>query len=312
MAIPITSPILFHHWRHEDVTRARFILESICEKGFLLTTNTKTLDSFAIDRGSGVVQMEVMQHPRICFTDIPFELLSSHGQSYGKYGVGFRREVIIDWGGLPAWYLPNHWGNDTLKSVGSVLVNGLHAARDTASQLQAIVKEFSAKGIPFTLKYEHGPNLEGDRLTKEVGKVADTVNLVLSFIKEMSPSPVEDCSYLMEREWRIVYGIDLAGKPSAYRVLTLEEKNKLCAQNPGWRENRRSEDINITSRFGSAPVIDSFRYFNGIPEKATVAQHIDTIIVPDQTEKSWVEDFVDQKPDLLCGNRPKVVIFPEV
>ncbi len=310
MPISVISPILFHIWRHDDVTHARFILESICENGFLLTTNTQTLDSFAIDRGSGIVHMEVMQHPRICFTDIPFELLSTHGLRYGKYGVGFRREVIIDWGGLPAWYLPNYWGSDSLKSIGAVLVNGLHAARDTASQFQAIVSEFSAKGIPFNLKYEHGPTLDVDRLTEEVGKVADTITLVLSYIKEMSPSSAEDYSYLLEREWRIVYGFDFTGKPSTSRVLTQEEKDNLCAKNPIWREIRRSEDINITSRFGSAPVIDSFRYFNGIPGKATVAQQIDSIIVPDEKEKDWVETFILTHSTLFGGTQPKVVAFP--
>jgi hypothetical protein len=69
-SVVVSSPILFHCWRHEDRTAARLILKSICRNGLLLTTNSKTLDSFAIDRGSGVVPMEVMQHARVCFTDI--------------------------------------------------------------------------------------------------------------------------------------------------------------------------------------------------------------------------------------------------
>jgi|SRR5271168_1153034 len=121
MNIPVSSSILFHCWRHEELGVARTILESICKNGLLLTTNSRTLDSFEIDRGKGVELMEVMQHPRVCFTDIPIDLLASHGQRYGKYGVGFRRETVIDWGGLPAWYLPNYWGNKTLKVVGQRL-----------------------------------------------------------------------------------------------------------------------------------------------------------------------------------------------
>jgi hypothetical protein len=102
MGISVSSSILFHCWSDNDRVAARRILRSICKKGLMLTTNAATLDSFAIDRGNGVIQMEVMQHPRVCFTDIPIELLAEHGQRYGKYGVGFRRETIIDWGGLPA------------------------------------------------------------------------------------------------------------------------------------------------------------------------------------------------------------------
>jgi hypothetical protein len=255
--------------------------------------------------------MELMQHSRICFTDIPFELLSTHGQRYGKYGVGFRREVIIDWGGIPAWYLPNFWSNDNFKSLGSVVVNGLHAAKDAASHFQTLIRELHSVGTSISIKHEQGPTLEGDRLVQEMGKVADAVYLVLSFIKEMSPSSSEDYSYLQEREWRLVNALEIAGRPSSFRVLNQEEKELLCAQRPIWRESRRSEDINIIARFGTAPVIDSFRYFNGISGKATVAQNIDTIIVPDQTEKEWGEEFVSTNPHLFCGNRPKVVIFPE-
>jgi hypothetical protein len=154
---------------------ARYILESICEKGLLLTTNAVTLDTFAIDRGKGVVQMEVMQHPRVCFTDIPIEFLAEHGQRYGKYGAGFRRETIIDWGGLPAWYLPNYWGNKTLKVAGPVLVNGLHAAMDATQHLQVLAAEFNAKGIPLTVTYKHGPTMAADQLVKEMQQVVDSI-----------------------------------------------------------------------------------------------------------------------------------------
>ena len=102
--------------------------------------------------------MEVMQHARVCFTDIALAL-ASHGQRYGKYGVGFRRETVIDWGGLPAWYLSNYWDNKSLKVVGSALVNSLHGAKDAVCQLQALAKEFNAKGVPFSVTYQHGPTI---------------------------------------------------------------------------------------------------------------------------------------------------------
>jgi hypothetical protein len=171
MVISVSRSILFHCWHSDDTAAARYVLESICEKGLLLTTNAATLDSFAIDRGKGVVQVEVMQHPRVCFTDIPIELLAEHGQRYGKYGVGFRRETIIDWGGLPAWYLPNYWGDKSLKIAGPVLVNGLHAAMDAAQHLQVLAAEFKAKGVPFTVTYRHGPTMQADQLVNELQQV---------------------------------------------------------------------------------------------------------------------------------------------
>jgi hypothetical protein len=310
MGISVSSAVLFHCWRSGDTAAARYILESICEKGLLLTTNAATLDSFAIDRGKGVQKMEVMQHPRVCFTDIPIELLADHGQRYGKYGVGFRRETVIDWGGLPAWYLPNYWGDGTLKVAGPVLVNGLHAAMDAAQHLQVLAAEFKAKGVPFTVTYKHGSTIQADQLVTEMQQVAHSVFMVLSFIKEMSPQSAEDHSYLFEREWRLVAGFGFAGQPSAFRTLSQDEKDTLCARRPVWREKRQSEDINITARYGDTPVIDSFQYFNGLPGKETVARLIDTILVPDEAEAEWVRSFVARRANDFGDSVPKIITFP--
>jgi hypothetical protein len=310
MSIPVSSSVLFHCWRHDDIATARHILESICENGLLLTTNATTLDSFAIDRGSGVVQMEVMQRARVCFTDIPIELLHSHGQRYGKYGVGFRRETVIDWGGLPAWYLPNYWSDQSLKVAGSVLVNGLHAAMDTVNHFRALAIEFKTKGVPISVAYQHGPTMNADQIVGETEKTANLLSMVLSYIKEMSPQAAEDHSYLFEREWRIISGLGLLGQPPAFRALTETEKESLCARRPAWREKRQSDDINITARFGSAPVIDSFQYFNGLSGKGNVAQFIDTILVPDEAEAGWVRKFVTEQTNHFGGTSPDIIKFP--
>jgi Putative abortive phage resistance protein AbiGi, antitoxin len=308
---PVTSSILFHCWTHEDVPKARSILESICNRGLLLTTNASTLDMFTVDRGQGPVPLEVMQHARVCFTDIPIKLLAAHGRRYGKYGIGFRREVVIEWGGLPAWYLPNYWSTDSLKVVGPVLVNALHAAMVSVDHLRAMAAEFAAKGVPLTIKYEHGPTLTTEQVVHEAKTTSDAIFMVLSFIKEMSPRSSEDHSYLFEREWRVVSGFGLNGQPSAFRPLTADEKKQLYTERPVWAEPRQSVDINITSRYGRQPVIDSFQIFNGLTDKATVAQQIDTILVPNDQEARWATSLVDEHRHLFGENKPKVLIFPD-
>jgi hypothetical protein len=92
--------------------------------------------------------------------------------------------------------------------------------------------------------------------------------------------------------------------------LSQDEKETLCRRRPVWREKRQSEDINITARYGDAPVIDSFRYFNGLPEGKTVTELIDTILVPDDSEAQWVKRFVADRAKHFGGNIPKVVTFP--
>lgn len=308
--MPASHSIIFHCWRSNDVDAARRIFQSISRNGLLLTTNATTLDTFGIDRGQGVVQMEVMQHPRICFTDVAPNLLGSHGERYGKYGVGFLRTTIINWGGLPAWYLPNYWSNESLKVVGPVLVNSLHAAMDGVRQFQALARDLVAKGIPITVQYVHGTPVSGERLVTEMDNVANALFCVLSFIKEMSPPSAEDYSYLFEREWRLISGFGLAGRAPTSRPLTSEEKEILCSHNPAWRAPRQSQDINITARYGAGPVVDSFQYFNGIPGQGTVTELIDTVLVPNKKEAQWVASYVADNHSLFGRNMPRVVVFP--
>jgi hypothetical protein len=201
-------------------------------------------------------------------------------------------------------------GNKTLKVAGPVLVNGLHAAMDAAQHLRVLAAELKAKGVPFTVTYKHGPTMEADQLLNEMQQVASSIFMVLSFIKEMSPQSAEDHSYLFERERRIVAGFGFVGQPSAFRALTPDEKDTLCAKKPLWREKRQSQDINITARYGATPVIDSFQYFNGLPGEETVAQLIDTILVPDESEAQWVKNFVAKRTGYFGGNAPRVINFP--
>jgi hypothetical protein len=149
-----------------------------------------------------------------------------------------------------------------------------------------------------------------DRLISEAEKTANTLFVVLSFIKEMSPQSAEDHSYLVEREWRIVKGMELAGHPSGFRSLTNKEKVALCAKRPIWKAARQSTDINIIARYGSTPVIDSFVYFNGLPSYGPVAQFMDKILVPDESEANWVRRFLSDHASYFGASPPSVITFP--
>lgn len=212
----------------------------------------------------------------------------------------------FDWGGLPAWYLPNYWGVGTLKVAGPTLVNSLHAAMDAADHIRAIDQI-----VPVKVQYAHGPTIQGDQLRSEMEQVRNAISMVLSFIKEMSPSDIENHSYPLEREWRIVSGMNLTGQPSAYRQLTDAEKEKLCTTRPAWRKQRESSDVNISSRYGAAAIVDSFQFFNGLSDRATVAQCIATILVPDQSEAQWAQTFIINHANRFSKSAPpRVVIFP--
>jgi abortive phage resistance protein AbiGi (putative antitoxin) len=215
----IASATLFHCWSETHRHRARQILRGICQNGLLLTTNTSVLDGFYIKRESDVEIMEVMQQARVCFTDVPFDRLVVHGARYGKYGVGFDRVTVIEWGGIPAWYVPNHWRDETLKGVGPALINSLHAAMEATDLFRALTQALNAVGIRTPINYVHGRTLEGEELLTHLEQVKNAVYMALSFVKEMSPRSDDDCSFLHEREWRLVAGFNLHGEPGC-RSLT--------------------------------------------------------------------------------------------
>jgi hypothetical protein len=188
-----TSEILFHCWKDSDIAQARDILIKILDNGLLMTINRDLLDQFSFNSTAGRVSIEVMQEARVCFTDIPIDLLHAHGTAYGKYGVGFSRETIVNWGGCPAWYLPNHFSDAGLKSAGSSLVHELHAAMAALEGYEGLIQTFEAfkaQGVAVPdIKIGNSVNadqLSGIPLINWIRRGELAVSRCLSFIKEMS------------------------------------------------------------------------------------------------------------------------------
>jgi hypothetical protein len=313
-----TGELLFHCWPHEDRASAYAVFQSILQRGFLLTINSAGLDSFQYFSNGAVRTIDVMQRARLCFTEIPAHLLYTH--KYGHFGLGFKRKTIIDWGGCPAWYLPNHPGKESLKETGAELVRGLHSsAQDVGhfrvlSQIlpqqlkQHIPEAYLSRDFEIKVKFAHGPELSGAVLEKALGRDMESLYYAISFVKELSPRDVEDYRYLYEREWRIVDGIGFKGVPVC-RQLTAAEVSELCAAKPDWSEPLKSADINVQVRFPNSKIIDLFRFFNGLPS-ATVAQMVDTILVPDGSAKAYVKRYIERNRSQFGAKPPRVRIFP--
>lgn len=319
MAGEHTGSVLFHLWPHHDTARAFKILKSIVQRGLLLTTtNRGMLDRFTVTDGEGKIRdIEVMQRPRVCFTDIPLHLLRQHGDKYGRFGLGFSRETIVSWGGCPAWYLPSHHAGNTLKDIGPLMVNGMHAAMVALENFTAVIRGFPAlmvraQGTPaeIQLDFTHGLPLQGQALVDWVQHGRLSVDLALSFVKEMSPPDIEDFRYLYEREWRIVEGLVFSGK-NPCRMLTDLEKSELCSMNSGWKDVPTVTDINIQVRQRVGPIIDSFRFFNGSPGSDPVSHKIDVVMTPDASSAALVRKFVDSNPHAFKAGGPEIQIFPD-
>jgi hypothetical protein len=313
-----TGELLFHCWQHDDRQRACEQFDSIVRRGLLLTINSNKLDSFRFIGDSGLESMDVMQKARVCFTEIPLHLLGTH--SYGQFAVGFRRKTIIDWGGLPAWYLPNHPGNETLKELAAEIIRGLHAsaianenlqvlARDIPPMLkQQIPEQYLSRDFEISLNFTHGKPLSGEALQQWLERNKQVMYQIISYVKEMSPTETEDYRYLNEREWRIVAGAGFRGS-EVCRVLTDTEKSEFGVVRPAWLEPVRSTDINVQVRYPSARIIDHFRFFNGVSGK-TVSQMIDVVLVPDRRAKRDVHNYIKANPSAFRVGGPRVQLYP--
>jgi hypothetical protein len=261
--------------------------------------------------------MDVMQLARVCFTEIPARLLHTHG--YGHFGLGFTRQTMVDWGACPAWYLPNHPGNRSLKESGAEVIRGLHASAVALDNMTALVRDVPAglkRHIPeqylsrdfdFEVRFTHGPALKGPSLVEWITQSERSLRRTLSFVKELSPRDVEDFRYLYEREWRIVDGIAFRGK-NVFHSLTEAEKLELCNVRGAWGEKIKSEDINVQLRYGDTRLVDHFRYFNGLDHP--VSRMIELILVPDSAAKHYVKNYVDARRAIFGADGPRIQLFP--
>jgi hypothetical protein len=313
-----TGELLFHCWPQQDRQRAYRQFESIINRGFLLTINSTQLDSFMFLGSGGLERMEVMQRPRVCFTEIPMRFLKTH--PFGHFAIGFSRKTMVNWGGLPAWYLPNHPGNETLEESAAEIIRGLHAsaianenmqstARDLPTMLkQQIPEQFLSKTFEIELRFTHGKSLSGETLQKWLECNKQVMHQVLSYIKEMSPTEVEDYRHLNEREWRIVGGASFRGD-EVCRPLTDSEKAEFGQIRSEWLRELETSDINVRVRYPSSRIIDHFRFFNGL-KGTPVSQLIDTILVPDMAAKRWIKTYLAKHPTAFRPGGPRVRLFP--
>lgn len=288
---------LFHFWNHEDSDKAFEIFRSIMERGLLLTCGCGSqLGRFTYSGKNGPQSIDLLQESRVCFTDIPDDKLEAHARRYGKCGLGFSRATILKWGGLPAWYLPNHPGKDSLQERGIAFVRGLRNADFAIALLQMLFdawKQHKLEAYDFfkTVNINH-KQLTVDEVQELMASAKGVVNNLSSFIKEMSPSESDDHSYIYEREWRIVSGMEIEGK-SIFRALTSKEKTELARARPDWAKAMMPTTLLPNHIYPTEPMLDKFHYFNGIPGGSTVSQAVEVIYVPDFDFKEKVESYVN-------------------
>ena len=102
---------------------------------------------------------------RICFTEVRLSQAKVHAKRYGKLGIGFSRDFILNKDGRPVIYIP-------------------HTVNEDSRLLEDCIKNVHEK-------------------SKDNNEVHKSAKRIMAYIKRMSDGKSED--YYEEMEWRIVY-----------------------------------------------------------------------------------------------------------
>jgi hypothetical protein len=292
---------LFHFLGTGDDERLLDVFDSIVRRGLLLTVGNKQgkLDRFSVVMVGDVYEpLEVMQHARVCFTDIPEEFLLAHCQDYGRFGLGFSRKTILEWGGNPVIYVPNHPARDTLENSMAITLYYLHRV----SPLMDRLKECLARlDVPMDGE-------DGQHFIKYVDQTEQSVRRMLGFVKEMSSQEENDYQYLYEREWRIVDGA-VKDEVDLTRRLSNDEYRELAEKCERWTRPLEMSE-HLSQKYPHTTILDFFRFFNGLPGR-TVSQAIEVILVPSDAIKARVASYItDQTANFRPGG-PAIRVFGE-
>lgn len=292
---------LFHFWHHEPEDRAFAIFQSISNRGLLVTRGTKDMvDRFqytGADGRDGTVN--ITQKSRVCFTDIPEDKLLNHMMRYGRCGIGLSRRTLLQWGGFPVLYLPNHASPGTLQEGAAAMLHYLDLG---TALLQVLPKFLMANQTTVTV---YGRTLDKSEAERTVENARQSIYHIMSYVKEMSGKDADDHRFLYEREWRLVSGITHS-VGEAFRTLTPDEREELCTMVPSWRDPLQRSDGYVLI---PGPLVNSFHFFNGIPGQKTVAQLAEVIIVPTVQFANRVRAYISKNQELFPSEGLRIIVL---
>ena len=126
---------------------------------------------------------------RVCFTEIKLTQTEEHSKRYGKLGIGFNRDFVLEREGNPVFYVQNG-------ERGHIIQN--------LNKLISWMKK---------LPYNTG-----------VGSNIEELAIVLGYLKNMSCRNENELKYYDEMEWRVVHITRLEGLNNY--IQDIEEKTK--------------------------------------------------------------------------------------
>lgn len=271
----------------EHTIQAGFkILKAIQQIGFVLAPEVVVWKQSLEDGHSRTI---TLRQRRICFTELARAEVEQHGKKFGPFSLELSVDSLRRLGGLPVIYMPQHLKDDErFSSVGSTVVAELHDVKYSISILQklsqlrgtdfAILENTDEQNNSVALYQVPIENIQ--KLLHFIGYRNAPFELMLGALTHMQSLfyPTDDdlhdkqLEYYRQREWRLVAGLFLRGKPQA-RLLTDSEKQVLLGIDERFWSKELSDGEDTFRRVDDAFVIETF-------DGRHITEAISTVLVP--------------------------------
>ncbi len=175
------------HWTGRSKTEndALDILKTICEEQILRLTYCPNYSDKSYKPLSAMA----------CFTEIPLNFSGQHCNQFGRFGIAFRKETMIEYGANPVLYTTNtHF--ERIKHIGTLLERMKDLEKDR--------------------EWKEDPDIEPYQFTED-----ETIALmeIMELLQEYSHRKEDGIDYITyyQREWRLTFKVlPFAGSDSEF------------------------------------------------------------------------------------------------
>ncbi len=279
------------------------ILQSIRQIGLVLAPEIIVWKQ-ALENGQD--RTTSVRQSRICFTELSRDQLEEHGKTFGPFSLEFRVDALRQLGALPVIYVPQRLKEDRrFSTVGETIVTEIGDIKYTINQLHQL-SQLTDPNYLLTKIAPGATHVADDcsltlQNTDTANKVIASYQVPLKHIKDIlsyigyrnAPFdlmigvlshvqslfyPTDDeihdkqLEYYRQREWRLVAGFALEGKPQSRPLTDFEKHSLLSIDNKFWSKEVSDGNASI-GRVNDACVIDRF-------EGKRITEAISAVVVP--------------------------------
>jgi hypothetical protein len=234
----------YHSFPRRNATDAHGlrVLELMCRNGLLLVPEEVSwCDPTQPDRTKRIHAVQ----RRLCFTGLSRDELARHLQTFGPFSIELSAEALRSIGGLPVIYVPEQMTDDHLyDGIGTSLLGNLAASATVISQL-AETMQLDGESIWLDVKFNDGRQIKRTFSAIETSAIKEFLTLVSAaqglpfhemrnammamsslFYPTDNPRYNGILGYYRQREWRVISGLFVRGKPTT-SVATVEQSSEL-------------------------------------------------------------------------------------